>query len=75
MSLWVVVTPRKSPALQKLVTRVVNEENLPDGRFLWTVEAPDKVMEALAEATEGHLSVEKCGYIGKPLSPRPSTSS
>lgn len=69
MSLWVIVTPQQCPLLRRLVTQVVGTENLPDGRFLWTVEASDKVMEALAEATEGYLSVERCGYIATPLSP------
>ncbi len=63
MSLWVVVTPKRSPTIHKLVTRVLAAEKLADGRVLWTVEAPDEVMEALAEASEGYLSVEPCGFI------------
>ncbi len=63
MSLWVVVTPQRTPALEKMVIRDVGLEELPDGRLLWTVEAPDDVMEALAESSEGYLSVERAGYI------------
>ncbi len=72
MSLWVIVTPQQCPLLRKLVTQVVGAETLPDGRFRWTVEASDKVMEALAEATAGYLSVERCGYISEPFSARRS---
>ncbi len=63
MSFWVVVTPQPSPALRKLVNRVVHVERLPGGQFLSTVEASDEVMEALAEASEGCISVERCGFI------------